>query len=133
MLPLHLFYTTQYKTDFYVLHCLTDFWWLGLFLSWKSMKRINFKSHCNIEWKLRVIIQVPMYSMSYINNHDCRKWYLIREVQIWTRLLAFHLIIKPLRKIWILHYSVNNRAVWLASLFNGISTFVGYLMLKPFS
>ena len=52
----------------------------------------------------------------WCNGHRRRKWTRRHEFKSWTRLIAFHIALIPLGKVWIqllsLQLCVNNRADW---------------------
>ena len=70
----------------------------------------------------------------WCNGYSRRKWTRRHEFKSWTRLIAFHIELLPLRKIWIQLFSlqlwVNSRADWFFSLGEATSLGEGKLRIK---
>ena len=54
---------------------------------------------------------------SWCNGYRCRKWTQRHKFKSWMRLIAFHIALIPLGKVWIQLFSlqlwVNNREDWV--------------------
>ena len=60
------------------------------------------------------------YSIAWCNGYRRRKWTRRHEFKSWTKLIAFHIALIPLGKVWIQLFSlqlwVNSWADWIFSL-----------------
>ena len=59
----------------------------------------------------------------WCNGYRPRKWTRQHEFKSWTKLIAFHIALIPLRKVWIQLFSlqlwVNNRTDWVLQPWSG--------------
>ena len=64
----------------------------------------------------RVGVPVVLWRCQWCNRYRRRKWTRRHEFKSWTRLIAFHIALIPLGKVWIQLFSlqlwVNSRADW---------------------
>ena len=68
------------------------------------------------------VVKTIRYSLSHLevlwcNGYRCRKWTRQHEFKSWTRLIAFHIALIPLGKVWIQLFSLqlwlNSRTDWV--------------------
>ena len=92
---------------------MTDFLTLSHFLRprWQSMTATDFSGN----WFL-VPTQKPIshqkWRCPWCNGYRRRKWTRRHEFKSWTRLIAFHIALIPLGKVWIQLFSLQ---LWLNS------------------
>ena len=72
---------------------------------------------------LKNIIRLYCKDCPWCNGYRRRKWTRRHEFKSWTRLIAFHIALIPLGKVWIQVFSlqlwVNSRADWILQLWWG--------------
>ena len=82
----------------------------------------------------------PLYTYVYeiytwCNGYRRRNWTRRHEFKSWTGLIAFHIALIPLGKVWIQLFSlqlwVNSRADWFFSLGEATCLGEGKLWIKP--
>ena len=97
--------------------------WIVSVLFYKS--DLSIKSTTNVDMPInketKLCHHVLIYFWRYLwcNGYRCRKWTQRYEFKSWTRLIAFHIALIPLGKVWIqlffLQLWVNSRADWFFS------------------
>ena len=79
------------------------------------------KSSFGLDWLQKACDMVPqswiINSLQWCNGYRRRKWTRRQEFKSWTRLIAFHIALIPLGKVWIQLFSlqqwVNSRTDWV--------------------
>ena len=75
-----------------------------------------FYSICSV-WSARMTNHLFEMRCPWCNGYRRRKWIRWHEFKSWTRLIAFHIALIPLGKVWIQLFSlqlwVNSRADWV--------------------
>ena len=90
----------------------------GLFslkIKWQQISFISFMQSISIPKVDEFVSQLHTYwRCPWCNGYRRRKWTRRHEFKSWTRLIAFHIALIPLRKVWIQLFSlqlwVNSRA-----------------------
>ena len=75
---------------------------------------------------------VSIREIHWCNGYRPRKWTRRHEFKSWTRLIAFHIALIPLGKVWIQLW-VNSRADWFFSLGEATSLGEGKLWIQTCS
>ena len=75
---------------------------------------INTHRHKHTDIYIYIYIYIYTYICPWCNGYRRRKWTRRHKFKSWTRLIAFHIALIPLGKVWIQLFSlqlwVNNRA-----------------------
>ena len=83
---------------------------------------------------LRLWLTTSVSLNSWCNCYRRRKWTRRHEFKSWTKLIAFHIALIPLGKVWIQLFSlqlwVNSRRVWFFSLGEATSLGEGKLWIQ---
>ena len=100
--------------------------WTFWLMVYEQTKKIRIWILCNF-WKtdLHNPVRRPDVVLNYknktwrytwCNSYRCWKWTRRHDFKSWTRLIAFHIALIPLGKVWIQLFSlqlwVNSRADW---------------------
>ena len=72
---------------------------------------IILNAHSKKVWK-HIICTSHIYTCPWYNGYHRRKWTRGHEFKSWTRLIAFHIALIPLGKVWIQLFSLQ---LWLNS------------------
>ena len=54
-----------------------------------------------------MVSNIPIWRRSWCNGYRRRKWTRWHEFKSWTRLIAFHIALMPLGKVWIQLFSLQ--------------------------
>ena len=114
-------------SHFYTEHLLTAivFWIILTYLLFLRKSPQNTSWYFLLYWIIIIKINFILYmklplllwSCSWCKGYRRRKWTRQHEFKTWTRLIAFHIALIPLGKVWIRLFSlqlwVNRKADWV--------------------
>ena len=125
---------------FHNLHvCCQHYYFILFSHSWKSQRSLKVKIknisedetllhksivltkfYRNLVWFLCLIVYQHFWWCPWCNGYRCRKWTRQLEFKSWTRMIAFHIALITLGKVWIQLFSfqlwVNSRTDWVLQL-----------------